>query len=119
VTANLVEAVKRQGPLRVDRVEYVDPTVVFAGEAWSLAITCPWRLLRGESAVIHWDDPDVGDLVWDLVGHAVTEVRWRSPGRSNDPVLLMTGGYRLEIEADTDLDPWVFRLADLVYVGSR
>ena len=118
VIAEIAASVARQGPLRIDQVEFVDPTVILAGDAWSLAITCPWRLLRGSSLVVRWDDKSASDAIWDLVGHSIIEVLPRSAEHPNDPFLVLTGAYGLEIEADSDLDPWVLRMSDHTFVGS-
>jgi hypothetical protein len=75
-------------------------------------------LLRGGSVALCWDDDVVADEIWELVGHSITEVRSRSSDHPNDPVLVLTGSYMLEIEADSDLDPWVLRLRGHTFAGS-
>lgn len=115
----LAEAVARKAPLRVDQVEHSDPTTTLIGQSWSIAITCPWRLLHHESLVVDWQDDAAADAVWELVGNAITSIAPRSPQHPRDPVLKLSDGYALEIEADSDLDPWVFRVAGHTYVGSK
>ncbi|SRR6266508_813159 len=108
----------RHFPLRIDQVDYADPTVTLTGDGWSLSMTCPWHLFEGQSRIVSWNEEGATDVIWDLVGHAITEVRPRSTEHPSDPVFLLTGGLRLEIHADTDLDPWVLRLPELTFVGS-
>jgi hypothetical protein len=54
--------------------------------------------------------------VWDLVGHEIAEVKTAPNGF--DPIFLLSGDVELTITADTDLDPWVFRLPHITFVGS-
>lgn len=107
-----------RGPLRISRVDYVDPTVVLAGEDWALAITCPARFVHESSVIAEWADDDVFDKVWDLVGQSIVEARLGSTGNPTDPVFLLTNDYRIEIEADSDWDPWVLHVPGFTYVGS-
>lgn len=106
----------REGPLRIDEVEVQDPVVAFAGPGWSLTLACPWVLTRNGDRVTSWD-ADFADVVWDLIGQSVTRVT-ASGGRPHDPAFVLTEGYVLDVEADTDLDPWVLRLRGITYVGS-
>ena len=64
------------------------------------------------------NDDRAADEIWNLVGHSITAVRPRSSEHLNDPVFALTGDYLLEIEADSDLDPWVLRLRFHTFVGS-
>ena len=109
-------AIARRSPLKVDAVEYTDPTSTLIGHAWSLAITCPWQLRHGSGAV-RWDDDAVEDALWDLIGHSIVDVRVRSPRSLHDPAFVLTDGFVIEIEADSDLDPWVLHLDKHVFVG--
>jgi hypothetical protein len=111
--------VSLQGPFKVVDVDHADPTVTLAGEGWSLSITCPWRLLLNGDIVVNWEDVKSIDEIWNLVGHSIIGVRSKSTSEVNDPVLVLTGGFLLEISADSDLDPWVLRLPGQTFVGVR
>jgi len=114
----LAKDVAALAPLRVDEVEYNDPIAVLRGAGWTLTLACPWHMLEGDRPVLSWEDDEVEDAVWNLVGHAVTGVRRRSADHPNDPVFVLTGGLELQVEADSPVDPWVMHLPELVYVGT-
>jgi hypothetical protein len=116
--AEISTALKKHGPLRIDEVDYVEPTVTLMGRDWSLAVTCPWRLVRGSTTLVAWNDTTVADQIWELVGTAVIDVRTWSTHHPNDPAFVLTSSDRVELEADSDLDPWVLRLPDRTFVGS-
>jgi hypothetical protein len=106
-------------PLRVSSVEFHDPTAVLAGSEWSLAITCPWRVTRGGALVTSPSDPHAAARLGDLVGGAIASLRDRSGDDTPaDPVFVFSDGARLELFADTDVDPWVMHLPGAVFVGS-
>ena len=99
-------------PCRVRHVDVNDSVVVLAGDAWSLAVTCPWRgLLSGVE--MSWLDPGIEDWLWHAVGEELTSVDFSSPASVR---FTFTNGW-LEVEPDTDLDPWVLRLPAGVLVG--
>jgi hypothetical protein len=106
--------------LRIEAVQFDDPVVVLVGTEWSVSIVCPWRLMRGEAVVTSIDDPNAGASLNELVGIEIVDViSGASAEVSNDPVFILGDGTRLEILADTDLDPWTVRLSDQTFVGSR
>ncbi len=116
---NLREAVSALVPLRVDGVEFNDPVVVLAGPNWSLSIVCPWRLRRGGALLTSIEDPGAEARLGELVGATITDVvAQTSRGTAGDPVFVFADGARLELFADTDLDPWVMRLPEETFVGS-
>jgi hypothetical protein len=117
VTTEFLAAVRPSLPLRIAEVAYSDPTVSLLGRQWSLTLVCRWRLESPTGPWFSWDDDHVEDLVWELAGHSITGVERRES--SDDPVFLLDGGLRLVVIADTDPDPWILRLADLVIVGGR
>lgn len=114
---DLQQALESLLPLRIDGLEYHDPVLTLGGQGWALSLVCPWRLQNGESNVTAWDEDDVGDASWDLVGHHLEAVTRRVAGNEEDPVFELSGGFRLEVFADTDLDPWVLRLPTQTIVG--
>ena len=113
----LKAALEEVGPLTIERVKYNDPTLVLLGEGWSLALTCPWQIMDGQSRLFGWDDPDVANQAPSLVGHVISEVRERSRDAPYDPAFVMSGNLVLEISADSDLDPWVLLLPGRTFVG--
>jgi hypothetical protein len=116
---SMAAALQSLGPLRIDDVDYSDPSLTLAGEGWSLALVCPWTVMQEDSPLFAWDDSGVGDAVWDLIGRSITGVRRRSKHSPEDPVFFLTGGLAIEVRADTDLDPWSLRLPGHVFVGSK
>lgn len=106
-------------PLRVGELEFNDPVVVLAGSKWSLSIVCPWRLTRGGALVTSIEDPGAEAHLRELVGASIVEIVAQTGwGTARDPAFVFADGARLELFADTDLDPWVMRLPDKTFVGS-
>lgn len=105
------------GPLRIDDIEVTDPTLVLTGETWSMALTCPWKLLVAGVEVVDWEDSGAEDAAWDLVGRSIMGVHPRSSEHPDDPVFVLTGKYSLAVAADSDLDPWVMSFPGRTFVG--
>jgi hypothetical protein len=98
-------------PVRVEGIEVQDPVLVLFGEQWSLTVACPWSgTVRGRD--LSWEDDDVEDRAWDLVGEELTSVQ--QEGRS---IRFGFSGGTLLVTPDTDLDPWVLRLPGGLLVG--
>lgn len=111
--------IKRRDGLVIQDVEVNDPTVVLIGEDWSLAIVCPWRLLLDGTEIAPWEARDSGNAFFTLIGHTIVTVSGsEDEAHPNAPIFEISGGYILEIEPDTDLDPWVLRTSGMTYVGS-
>jgi hypothetical protein len=105
-------------PLRVAELQFNDPVVVLVGPNWSVSIASPWRLMRGGVIVTSIDDPNAEARLRELIGFAIIDVVAQASARtSNDPVFVFADGARLEIQSDTDLDPWVMRLPGTTFVG--
>lgn len=116
----LAEAVAASAPLVIREVEYDDPTLVFMGHDWSLALTCPWRLEDSRGATgLRWEGDAVEDGVWELIGASVLAAHQHGPSPRPHTTLRLSDGHRLIIEPDTDLDPWVLQLPQVALVPIR
>ena len=104
-------------PRTIRGIEFNDPVLSMHGEEWSLALRCPWRI-DGPGRSYTWESETIEDDAWDLIGHSVVAVSSDSPDMV-DPVFVLDGGIRIEVHADTDLDPWVLRLPGLIIVGRK
>jgi hypothetical protein len=106
-------------PLRIDSIEWNEPTATIVGSAWALSATCAWRLTRGPALICSSADPHADVGLGELVGQEITAVtRQGCTGPAIDPAFHITGDLYLEIFSDTDWDPWVLRLPAVTYVGS-
>lgn len=122
----LAATITRAAPLTIDDFYYNDPTVHFSGPGWSLGIMTQWRLLRNNSLVIdqfyqmdsgNEDDVELIETkIQNLVGTSIIGTR-PSAKNPNDPIFFLTDNYIIEIEADTNLDPWVVHLSGEIFVG--
>lgn len=111
------ESVSRALPLRVEWMRIDDPVVYFGGVDWSLAIVCPWQLL-GAGLEFDWEKDPYPEAINRLRGLYLREVV--SEGDILvDPVFRFDEGISIAIRADSDLDPWVLTIPDLVVVGRR
>ncbi|HEV7758263.1 MAG TPA: hypothetical protein VGO78_04720, partial [Acidimicrobiales bacterium] len=113
-TSEIETVAGEQVPLLIGEATFTDPTLVLGGDGWSLAATCPWRVVDHDHGIeMSWSSSDAEDRVWDLVGVQITAVRQHG----SDPAFDLSTGRVLEVFSDTDLDPWVLRLAGMTFVG--
>jgi hypothetical protein len=104
-------------PWRIDRAEWTDPTLLFGGSGFSLAVTSSWRVCDPVGLAYSWRFSDVDERVEDLIGASI--VRFDDlEATFGDPTLVLDDGRRLELFSDTHFDPWVLHSEDdLVVVG--
>jgi hypothetical protein len=122
---HLSQAILTAGPLRIDRVKYADLIATIAGDRFALGILCSWRLIHNGELIL---DPDqmeendpaetemISDKLWDLVGNSIVSVE-QSSSNPNDPVFHLTDDYVLQVQADSDIDPWSMTVRGQVFVG--
>ena len=113
-------------PLAIDKASWSQPVLTLSGESWSLSVTCPWRLradgdfLDAAGSGLPLGESERGsDLekhVAALVGREIIAVS-AADDDLLDPAFRISGGFVIELFADTDLDPWVMRLAKHTFVG--
>lgn len=76
-------------------------------------LACPWDgVIR--SVPLSWEDDDVEDRACELVGAELIFVEEAAPGR----VDFQFSNAVLRVRPDTDLDPWVLHLPDVIVVGT-
>lgn len=76
-------------------------------------LACLWDLVTPHR-IIGWEDPRLEDEVWNLIGLSLRAVE-RCP--DGNPRFAFEAGYRIEVHADTAVDPWVLRTPDCTFVG--
>lgn len=101
-------------PLRVEGLDVNDPIFNLYGAGWSLAVSCPWRLVS-RGLVLDWHEDRAG-LLRLLAGLSIIAVTTK-PDPLVDPIFHFSDDAFLALHADTDLDPWVFRVPEAVLVG--
>jgi hypothetical protein len=105
-------------PVRIDRAEIVDPTLLLGGSSWSLSATCEWHWTKADGSVVSSSNGQAADLVWDLVGDEIIAARWSALSTlGSDPSLILKSGGVLELVSDAAFDTWVLHTPDLVLVG--
>jgi hypothetical protein len=117
MTATILQRIIDALPLMVRDLEVNDPALTLFGDEWSLSLVCPWTLV-GEDFSCSWEDEDLEDAAWELVGRRLIGVTAQD-NEATDPVFEFDGGITLAVFADTDLDPWTLALPDLVVNGKR
>lgn len=117
MSLSLIAKVAKQLPLRISTVEWTDPTLVLAGQGWSLSLTCPWRAVTPQGSAFGWDSPDVEDRAWDLIGAEVISVVRQASGAFADPAFVLSNGVILEVLSDSELDPWNLRVEGVTVLG--
>lgn len=50
-------------PLRIDRAEFEDPTLMVGGNDWSLSANCIWRWVAADGKVLSGESADAADFV--------------------------------------------------------
>ena len=116
---SLAVAVQPLLPLHIRAVEFQHPTLVVAGERWSLTLLGGWHWLRGGLIVTGWHHSAAEDLVWDLCGLELVGVRFPDPTFDGDCSFSLSLG-SLEVRSDrSGYETWTFSHDDLdvVFVG--
>lgn len=106
-------------PLRIDHVEFVpDPVLSLLGAGWSATFMCDWRV-EGRGVDMRWDDELLRDRNEDdaafLVGRSIEHIT--AGPEMLDPVFHVSGGFRIHVHADSDLDPWTLHAPGMTLVG--
>jgi hypothetical protein len=108
----------RHLPLRIERAEYSEPTLLLGGADWSLSATCSWRWVDRDGRVIGPSTRGVEDAVWELAGDEIVRAEWFGPASvGTDPLLHLKSGAIVQIVSDATFDTWVVHLPSLVLVG--
>jgi hypothetical protein len=105
-------------PMRIERSEFEDPSLLIGGPSWSLSVTCCWRWISSTGVVNSPGMPAIEDRVWNLVGDTIVAAEWL--GRASvgvDPWFELSSGGSLQLFSDAAFDTWVLDLADHVLVG--
>lgn len=104
-------------PLTIREAEWADPVLTLAGEGWSLAASCPWRVTSNSGLEISDSHPDAVDLVWELVGVSVRAAQPQNNGALVDPRFILSNDTVLELFSTFSSDAWTLRLPTLTIVG--
>lgn len=105
-------------PVRIERAEIVEPTLLLGGRDWSLSVTCDWRWVKADGSVVSEGTAGREDLIWDLVGEEIVSASWSGPeGLGKDPSFAFRSGGALELFSDAAYDTWVLHTPTLVLVG--
>jgi hypothetical protein len=106
-------------PLAIKDVEINSPFFNVYGDRWNLSVDCNWTLAAegGGSATWESDDDTLTTALQALKGRSIVDVE--IDDALFNPTFRFDDGATLLIDADTDLDPWVFRADGLstVLVG--
>lgn len=113
-----IEAFEELLPVRIERANLEEPTLLLGGVDWSLSATCDWRWVRADGVVIGEGTVGREDLIWDLVGEEVVATRWSGPEALGlDPSFTFRSGGVLELFSDVSFDTWVLHTPNGVLVG--
>lgn len=105
-------------PVRIDRAEIENPTLLLGGTSWSLSATCDWRWVKADGSVVSSSTDGAPDMVWDLVGDEIVAANWFGPSAlGTDPSFKLKSGGTLELFSDASFDTWVLHTPQLVLVG--
>jgi hypothetical protein len=105
-------------PLRIDRAEFEDPTLLLGGLGWSLSASCIWRWIMTDGRVLTGESADAADAVRDLVGDELVAVTWSGPARFGvDPRFELRSGGWIDMLSDAAFDTWVLHLPEVTLVG--
>lgn len=105
-------------PVRIDRAEFAEPSLLIGGPGWSLSAICCWRWVDSDGTVIGADAAGIEDRVWDIVGDEIIAAAWAGPAQLGaDPSFTLKSGGVLELFSDASFDTWVLETPALVLVG--
>ncbi len=118
MSPNLRSVVTAALPLGVERASWTDEVLTLAGEGWSLAVNCSWRLVSRGRLLVGWDGSGAADEIARLVGLTVVGIEPQSPALPADPSLALSNGVVLEVFSSHQLEPWVLTLPAITVVAS-
>jgi hypothetical protein len=105
-------------PVRIERAEIEEPTLLLGGVDWSLSVTCDWRWVKADGSVVSEGTAGREDLIWDLVGEEIVAAHWSGLERlGTDPSFAFRSGGALELFSDAAYDTWVLHTPSLILVG--
>jgi hypothetical protein len=105
-------------PTRIARAEFGEPTLLVAGEAWSLSVTTVWRFVMENGEVVSPSVSPTDAGVRGLVGDTIIAAKWCGPVELGlDPTFRLASGGILQIVSDATFDTWVLHTPELVLVG--
>ncbi|MFI6433248.1 hypothetical protein [Rhodococcus oryzae] len=102
------EALARQLPSEITRVESSPGVFTIFGESWHLVVFCRWWFTQADALVIDGDGLDSGDaesIVDSLNGRRVVGFGYDTP-RPAVARLDFADGSVLSFETDSDYEPW-------------
>lgn len=105
-------------PAVIAEASFNDPVLNLVGDAWYLTVTTAWRVSGPDGLEFGAYTPDASDRVWDLIGLAVVEIAPQSPSSLVDPAFILSTGLILEVFSLDSVEPWIFRIADQIWVAS-
>jgi hypothetical protein len=112
------EAVAALLPMRVERAEFEDPTLLVGGSEWSLSATCAWRWVNKNGHVVSPAEADPADRIWELIGNEIISVTWSGPPQLGlDPSFELRSGGFLDVFSDAPFDTWFMTTPTLGLVG--
>jgi hypothetical protein len=114
----VLKKLRQSLPLQITHVEWNDPVLVLAGPAWSLTVSCPWRVVSETLLSFGSFDESADHRVLSLRGQQVVDVERQSTVAPLDPVFKLSMGQHLELFSTDAVEPWVLRLPDEVFVSS-
>jgi hypothetical protein len=118
MTDDFLAALRAALPLRIDAVDWVEPTLTLGGPGWHLAATCPWRVGTDRVLEFGWESEDVQLRLPGLVGRTMVAVGPQSTTLAVDPSLQLDDGRRIELFSTHHLEPWSLRLPGMGWVAS-
>jgi len=105
-------------PMVIRQASYTDPSLSLVGDQWSFNSQSSWRVTRHGVLEFGWSDVGAPDQVWNLIGLSIVSVAPQSLRMQGDPALELSSGQWVEIFSDHAVDPWVFGLPAMTFVGS-
>ena len=106
-------------PLSVEHASWRDEVLELAGNQWSLAATCAWRVTASGRLLYGWESIDAEMRVSELIGCEIVAISSQSEAMPSDPRFTFSSGLHLELFSGQHLEPWISSLPDSVtYVAS-
>lgn len=107
------------GPLTVGIAQLVaGGDLSLGGDRWTLSSPSAWRIVGGGVLAFGWSDEAAEAGVAELIGLSIVAVEPQSARMTGDPAFELSDGRWIEIFSDQPMDPWVFALPSMVFVGA-
>ena len=115
----IIESVSKFLPLKIDVMEWNQPTLILAGKNWRFSTMSEWRVIRNNVLIYGCEDDISPEMINAIKNTEIVAVNIQSRNAVFDPAFTFSNGDQLEVFSASYYEPWIFDFSSgIVYVAS-